>query len=275
MVWLEELSMSASPRAYEFDVEDVEYLRHRDEALLARLYTPRGEGPFPAVIEIHGGAWSRFDRTRDQSVHEALARSGVVVMAIDFRQGETHPYPQALADINYAIRWLKSNAKRFRIRPDQVGMSGNSSGGHLTMLSAMRFDHPAYTSIPVPGHADLDARLAFVLLLWPVINPLGRYRHAVRRSKLPDPPDWAEQLPALHEEYWQNEENMADGNPMLILERGEKTALPPFFGSNPTSTRSTIISIQSPIPAFRKPSALRETIDVPEVRLRSTTSTLR
>ena len=60
-----------SPHA--FDVADVEFLRHGDRPLLARIYTPHGPGPFPAIVELHGGAWTQFDRTRGKSLHEALA----------------------------------------------------------------------------------------------------------------------------------------------------------------------------------------------------------
>lgn len=83
------------PETFEFDVEDVEYLRHGDKPLLARLFIPRGPGPFRSVVELHGGAWSQFDRTRGKTVHEALARSGVSVIALDFRQGEEGRYPMA------------------------------------------------------------------------------------------------------------------------------------------------------------------------------------
>ena len=50
---------------YEIDVEDVEYLRHGDKPLLARVYKPRGAGPFPLIIDLHGGAWCNKDRTSD------------------------------------------------------------------------------------------------------------------------------------------------------------------------------------------------------------------
>ena len=49
--------------SYEFTTEDVEYLRHGDKPLIARLYKPKGDGPFPAVIDLHGGAWNSGDLT--------------------------------------------------------------------------------------------------------------------------------------------------------------------------------------------------------------------
>lgn len=60
-----------------YEVEDVEYLRHGDKPLLARIYKPKGAGPFPMVIDLHGGAWCKKDRTSDAGTDEPLARSGV------------------------------------------------------------------------------------------------------------------------------------------------------------------------------------------------------
>ena len=67
-----------------FDVEDVEYLRHGNKPLLMRLFRPHGAGPFPALIELHGGVWTENDRTRSQVHHEAFASNGVAVAALDF-----------------------------------------------------------------------------------------------------------------------------------------------------------------------------------------------
>ena len=79
---------------YEIDVQDVEYLRHGDRPLLARLFTPRGDGPFPMIVDLHGGAWCRGDRTNDAIMNEPLARSGVVVAALDFRHAARRVLPR-------------------------------------------------------------------------------------------------------------------------------------------------------------------------------------
>lgn len=139
-----------------FTVEDVEYLRHDDKPLLARVYRPEGEGPFPCIVELHGGGWSIFDRTRGKNLHESLARNGVVVVALDFRQGAEGAYPRSLADIHYAIRWVKANAQSLKTRPDLVAASGNSTGGHQAMLISMRPDDPRYAALP-PRLAGKDS----------------------------------------------------------------------------------------------------------------------
>lgn len=213
--------------AHAFDVVDVEFLRHGGAPLLARVYTPQGPGPFPAIVELHGGAWTQFDRTRGKSLHEALARSGVVVAALDFRQGAEGAYPLSVADIHYGIRWLKAHARDFKTRPDLVGVSGNSTGGHLAMLVAMCPSDPRYAAIPLPGEARaVDASLRCVVMLWPIINPLSRYHYAKRRLTEPKPPDWA-RIVEFHDAYWKTEANMADGSPTLLLERGIRVATPP------------------------------------------------
>ncbi len=215
-------------RTHEFDMQDVEYLRHGDKPLLAKVYKPRGEGPFPALVDLHGGAWCLADRNTDKVRHEVLAGHGVIVVSLDWRTAREGAYPLALADINYAIRWVKLHAKELKTRADLVGISGQSSGGHLAMLAAMRPNDPRYTSIPLPaGSPALDATVKAVVMSWPVINPLSRYRHAKRQGALPNPPAWPPGIIDKHQQFWGGEENMTEGNPMLILERGEKAALPP------------------------------------------------
>src|SRR5229473_129892 len=79
-------------KTHEFDVEDTEYLRHGDKPLLARVFRPRGEGPFPALVECHGGAWCMSDRTTERLRHEFMASHGIVSIALDFRSGNEDPY---------------------------------------------------------------------------------------------------------------------------------------------------------------------------------------
>ncbi|HKV56450.1 MAG TPA: alpha/beta hydrolase [Candidatus Binataceae bacterium] len=221
--------MAETAHRYEIGIEDVEYLRHGDKPLMARVFKPRGNGPFPAVVEIHGGAWCLMDRTHDTPVNEPLARSGVVVMALDFRMPPDGTYPASLADINYGIRWLKSHAEQFAIRPDLVGVMGSSSGGHQAMLTGMRPADSRYSTIPLPpGSPSVDARVRAVVMLWPVINPLGRYLYAKKLKEKGQPyPEFVDLVLPLHDKFWQSEAAMAEGNPLLALERGESVELPP------------------------------------------------
>src|SRR5260370_24243854 len=99
---------SQASAGHEIDVQDVEYLRHGDRPLLTRLYSPRGDGPFPMIVDLHGGAWCRGDRTNDAVMNEPLARSGVVVAALDFRTPPPAAYPGPPAALRYRIRRLQT-----------------------------------------------------------------------------------------------------------------------------------------------------------------------
>ena len=66
-------------------VEDVEYQRQGGKAMLARVYRPSGTGPFPAALQVHGGAWVNKDRIDNDFMAKALAESGILVASIDFR----------------------------------------------------------------------------------------------------------------------------------------------------------------------------------------------
>jgi acetyl esterase len=204
----------------EIDVRDIEYRRHGGAALLARLYRPRGDGPFPALVEVHGGAWASGDRLNNAPLDEALAKSGIVVLAIDFRMPPAHRYPASIADINYATRWLKAHAAEFGSRPDLVGGLGTSSGGHQLLLSALRPNDPRYAALSLQEAPDEDALLPWIALAWPVSDPLARYRMVKEQGNA--------RLVQSHDAYWASEAEMAEGNPILLLERGEAAMpLPP------------------------------------------------
>jgi acetyl esterase/lipase len=216
---------------YDFDIEDVEYLHHGDMPLLARLFKPRGTGPFPLVVELHGGAWCHGDRLNDTIINESLARSGVVVAALDFRMPPVAAYPASLADINYAIRWLKTRAAELGSRPDWVGVLGVSSGAHQAMLLGMRPRDARYSAVPLSASATaVDAAVRCVVLCWPVIDPLGRYHYAKKLKAGGQPyPDLVDQVLPSHDEYWRTEEAMAEGSPVRALDRGERIELPPVL----------------------------------------------
>jgi acetyl esterase len=199
-------------------IDETVYARHSTGDLKARLYLPHGSGPFPGVVEVHGGAWTGNDRLTNRDIHQPLAESGVVVMAIDFRMPPAAPYPASIADVNLALRWLKRHARDFRVDPTRIGGLGTSSGGHQLMLAALRPDDAAYNTLPLPGGETLDARLAFAVLCWSIVDPLARYRMVVAKGN--------ERLVNAHKAYWPSEAAMGEGNPQLVLERRDAQHLP-------------------------------------------------
>ena len=216
---------------YEITIEDVEYVRHGDTPYLARIFTPRGTGPFPTMVSLHGGAWCRESRMTDEPIHAALAKSGVIVASLDFRMPPAASYPGSMVDINYGIRWIKTRAASLGGRPDRVGVMGTSSGGHQGMLTAMRPRDARYAALPLPaGSPAVDATVRCAILLWPVIDPLGRYRYAKElKAAGPPYPEIVDRVLPSHDQYWQTEAAMEEGNPVMALERGEKVEMPPVL----------------------------------------------
>ncbi len=231
-------------RRHDVEVRDAEYQRIAGKPWLVRLYQPKGDGPFPALIDVHGGAWRNGDRTNNAGVDTALAERGILVAAVDFRQPPEAGYPASVCDINLATRWLKARARELRAS-DSVGAFGNSSGGHQVVLSAIRARHPAYTSLPLPDHPQVDASVKYVIAAWPVIDPLYRYNYAKEFKR--------EELVSAHNEYWGTEAAMIDGNPQKIVERGEQQALPPIYVALKTNDRNHPLEMEERfIATYRK-----------------------
>lgn len=220
----------APPSPQDTLVKDIAYRQHGDAPLLLRLYRPRGPGPFPLLAEVHGGAWCRGDRLDEDRLNRALAARGIVVAALDFRMPPQAGYPASVADIHFAMRWLKLQAASWGCDAAGLGIMGLSSGGHQAMLAAMRPHDPRYGALPLEGGEGIDARAAFAVLCWPVIDPLGRYRYAQAWQASGRPrPDAIDRVLPDHLRYWGSEEAMAEGSPVLALERGEAAALPPVL----------------------------------------------
>lgn len=206
---------------YEIKVWDVEFRRAPARTQMARIYQPQGDGPFPALLDLHGGAWNNQDRTANAPMDEKLAASGILVVAIDLIRAGEAPYPASVADANYGVRWLKHKAREWKGDPESVGALGSSSGGHEIELCAMRPRDPRYNAHPLPEAPNLDATLKYVVARSPVSDPYARFQQAERRK-------WEEMI-QNSKNYFKPWESIYEGNPQLILERGEQVTLPPMY----------------------------------------------
>jgi acetyl esterase len=210
----------ASTEEYEIEERDVEYQQVDGKPRLARVYQPKGPGPFPAIVDVHGGAWQNGDRTNNAGIDRALAAKGIVVAALDFRQPPEAGYPASICDVNLGVRWLKAHAAEFN-GMTTVGAFGNSSGGHQVVLAALRPRHPDYSTLALANHPEIDASIAYVIAAWPVICPLYRFQYANRVHN----PHHIQ----AHIYYWRTEAAMSEGSPQSILDSDEPAALPPIL----------------------------------------------
>src|SRR2546428_9757689 len=166
---------------FELKVSEVEFLRTpAGRQLMARIYQPQGTGPFPTVLDLHGGAWRRKDRLAEEPMDRAIAASGVLVVAIDLRLSEEAPYAASVQDANYGVRWLKIRAAEWNGDPSKIGVYGSSSGGHVAQLLAMRPRDPRYHALALASASYLDATLAYVATPPPISDTYARLHQARR-----------------------------------------------------------------------------------------------
>lgn len=194
--------------------------------LLAELYRPRNADNRlgRAVVMVHGGAWSIGDRLGMQHLAEEFARRGMSVFSLDFRDGRNGKHPCAVADIAAGIRFVRANAERLEVDPDHIGLVGSSSGGHLVLLTGIQPDVDAHRGTPFEmdgtfQDAAVSARTSYVIALWPVSDPLFRFRYAQAVGR--------EELVAGTRSYYRDERHMAQASVQRTLAVGEAQELPP------------------------------------------------
>lgn len=105
------------------------------EKLLLNLARPvEGQGPFPAVVFIHGGAWQGGNKDLHSPQIKELAARGYVALSIGYRLAPKHPHPAQIEDCKCAVRWLRAHAADYRVDPERIGAVGLSAGAHLAMI---------------------------------------------------------------------------------------------------------------------------------------------
>ncbi|MBA5639616.1 alpha/beta hydrolase [Duganella sp. LX20W] len=200
---------------------DVDYLHVDGRTLQATIYQPEGAGPFPVIVDVHGGAWVRGDvgRTEHALMNQSLAALGMVVVAVDFRQSEHNHYPDSVADVNFALRWVRAHASEFNGSARCIGALGSSSGGHLVLLNSLRPDDPRYATLAQDGVAPDGARPDYLILLCPIPDPQARLAYAREVGN--------HNIVKFTESYFCTAGSIEDGNPQRILARCEQLKLPP------------------------------------------------
>jgi acetyl esterase len=208
--------------SYDVTTSEVEFRRTRaGRTLMARIYRPKGDGPFPTILDLHGGAWNAKDRHAEEPMDRALASSGLLVVAIDLTLAPEAPYPACVQDANYGVRWLKWKAASLGGDGSKIGIYGSSSGGHVAELLAMRPRDPRYSAIPLPEAPALDATVAWVAMRSPISDPLARYQNAERLKR--------DAMMKNHTIFFNPWDTIREGNPQLILERREPVTLVPML----------------------------------------------
>jgi acetyl esterase/lipase len=207
---------------FELEVSEVEYRRTaRGRSLMARIYQPLGTGPFPVVLDLHGGGWNFKDRRAEEPFDRVLASAGALVVAVDLTLAPEAPYPASVQDANYAVRWLKARAGAWNGDASRIGVFGSSTGGHLAELLAMRPRDPCYNALPLLEDPDLDATVDYVITRSPISDPFARFQHMQAMNNAA--------MVGFHEAYFIPWRTIHEANPQEILDRREAIALTPLL----------------------------------------------
>ena len=236
-------AQAAKKMAYDagarFDIKVIETEFRRTPAgrmLMARVYQPQGPGPFPTLLDLHGGAWNNKDRTANEPMDRAIAESGVLVVAIDMTLAPEAPYPASVQDANYGVRWLKSKAAQWNGDASTLGVLGSSTGGHIAELLAMRPRDARYNAIALPGAPNIDATIAYVVTRSPVSDPYARFQNAEKMQRL--------NMMKNTQTWFVPWDSIYEANPQRILERREPVSLPPLLVMQGALDDNVLPSIQ-------------------------------
>ena len=115
---------------------DLTYAEYGPRKMLADLFVPKGKGPHPAALIIHGGGWIKGDKMKFRAMGLEMAKRGFVAMAIDYRLAEEALFPANIQDCHAAVRYLRAHARKYKIDPKKIGVVGGSAGAHLAGLLA-------------------------------------------------------------------------------------------------------------------------------------------
>jgi acetyl esterase/lipase len=113
---------------------DLEYVRGGHERQRLDLYLPeKADRPLPVIVWVHGGAWLAGSKEGGGPAL-SFVRRGYAVASINYRLSQHARFPAQIEDCKAAIRWLRANAKTYKLDPAHIGVWGASAGGHLVAL---------------------------------------------------------------------------------------------------------------------------------------------
>jgi acetyl esterase/lipase len=140
----------------------IEYSNPEGEHLQLNLARPKvGDGPFPAVLCIHGGGFRAGKRESYDTLCQKLAQRGYVAVTITYRLAPKHKFPAAVHDTKAAVRWLRANAVTYKIDPERIGVTGGSAGGHLAQFLGVTAHVPRFEG--TGGNTDQPSHVACVV----------------------------------------------------------------------------------------------------------------
>lgn len=193
------------------------------------IYIPdEGDGPFPVILSIHGGAFKSGDKSDGQVIPmlEGLKR-GYAVVSINYRLSGEAIFPAQINDVKAAVRWIRANSKQYNLSHDKIAAWGGSAGGHLASLLGTSGDVKDLEDLTL-GNADQSSRVQAVVD-WFGPTDFLKMDEQLKESKVNNP-----QMHSIQDspESELIGKNLADA-PSLVEKANPETYItmddPPFF----------------------------------------------
>ncbi len=145
--------------------EDVVFGVGGERDLKCDVYMPPEAGKNRmAILLIHGGGWRLGDKSQLKGYGIQLARYGFVCVCCEYRLSGESTWPAQIADCKAALRWMKSNADLLGLDPDRIAVSGNSAGGHLSLIMGGTPNFEEFEG--EGGNAGVDTSVAAVIAMY-------------------------------------------------------------------------------------------------------------
>jgi acetyl esterase/lipase len=132
------------------------------------IYWPaEGNGPFPVIVSVHGGAFMGGDK-RDVQVTSMLEglKHGYCVVGVNYRMSGEATFPALVHDVKAAIRWVRANAKTYLFDPDRIAVWGGSAGGYLALMAGVSANVPALEDLEL-GNPNQSCHVHAVVAWFP------------------------------------------------------------------------------------------------------------
>lgn len=157
----------------------VVYATRDGVALKGDLYLPAGDGPFPALVLIHGGGWQGGSPASFKTWGPFLAQQGYAAFAISYRLARPgqRAFPESLYDCKAAVQYLRGRANELRINPERIGGMGHSAGAHLVAMLALTAANASFANPYEGPFCDLPAGLKAVVPTCGVYDLIAQWEH--------------------------------------------------------------------------------------------------
>src|SRR5262249_14889790 len=215
---------------------NLEYVKGGHERQKLDLYLPERGTSLPVIVWIHGGAWMGGNKENPPGLE--LVQKGYALASINYRLSQHAKFPAQIEDCKAAIRWLRANAKTYKLDPDHIGVWGASAGGHLVAL--LGTTATAKSLEGSGGNPDQSSRVQCVVEFFGPADLAKMGEHAGPQSKLDHNAADSPESKLIGGPIQQNKDKAAAASPVtyvskdsapFVILHGDKDPLVPFAQS--------------------------------------------